>query len=347
MTEVLFRVDASPVMGVGHVMRCRALAESLVERDVEVMFLTASPADIVRALLANMGIKLQTLPDTVAAGSPEDAAYVAAFGCEHGIGAIVLDGYHFTTDYMTRVAQEKPLAVLDDMARLPALPCDLIINSAPHAFALPYRQLAPKAELALGPSFSLIRKDIRDQITRVQDLPSQRSSVLVTFGGSDPLALTEPVVRALLPALPASTQIDVLIGPAVPEARVLMTRLRGLEREERLHLHHAPSPVAPILARAGLAVTAGGGTVGELVALGVPTVTAVVVDNQEGAARAAENATIVDMRQPDGVMRLVQTAKKLWADAPARDAAAREGRAVIDGQGALRVADKVLRISSF
>ncbi|MCP1241726.1 UDP-2,4-diacetamido-2,4,6-trideoxy-beta-L-altropyranose hydrolase [Acetobacter lambici] len=344
MADVLFRVDASTVIGVGHVMRCKALAEALVERGVGAVFVVAHPAEVVHRLLHGTGFDVLVLPARVVAGSVEDAACVGAIARERAVRALVLDGYQFTPDYMVQLRASGPLAVLDDMATQPALPCDLIINSAPHAFDLPYATLTQGADTALGPAFSLIRKEIRDQIARGSVCLSQRSSVLVTFGGSDPLALTLPLVRGLLPVLPPQVVVDVLVGPAVAGVAQLMADLQALGAGARLRTYHAPPQLAPIMARAGLAITAGGGTVGELVALGVPVVVAVVVDNQEGAASAEGDNPAIDMRQPGSVTCLVHAAGRLWADAPARDAMARAGQAVVDGQGALRVADKVLQL---
>ena len=84
---------------------------------------------------------------------------------------------------------------------------------------------------------------------------------------------------------------------------------------------------------------------GELVALGVPMVVAVVVDNQEGAANVEGDRPVIDMRCPGSLAELVRVATDLWADAPMRDNLARAGQVAVDGLGALRVADKIIRLS--
>lgn len=343
MADVLFRVDASTTIGVGHVMRCKALAEALAERGMGAVFVAAHPAEVVHRLLQGTDFGVRVLPAGLGLGSMEEAQAVATLA--RAAHAVVLDGYQFGPDYMAWLKQHGPLAILDDMANLPRLPCDLLINSAPYAPDLPYARLAPGADTALGPTFSLIRKEIRDQIGRGEVCPSRRTSVLVTFGGSDPLGLTLPVVRALLPALPQQVMVDVLLGPAVADVAKVMADLQELGAGERLRLHHAPPMVAPVMARAGLAITAGGGTVGELVALGVPMVVAVVVDNQEGAANVEGDRPVIDMRCPGSLAELVRVATDLWADAPMRDNLARAGQVAVDGLGALRVADKIIRLS--
>ncbi len=100
-----------------------------------------------------------------------------------------------------------------------------------------------------------------------------------------------------------------------------------------------------MFAAAGLVVTAGGGTVGELVALGVPAVVAVVVNNQEGAAATCPYSC-VDARPLGAVDALLEQALRLWNDPLGRDALAADLRGLVDGQGALRVADMLLTLEA-
>ena len=81
------RCDAGPATGVGHLVRCVALAEELVGRGLGVVFLgDLGGLPFAQRQLADRGLPL--LPAPVA---PEDLADLAV---SLGLAAVVLDGYH-------------------------------------------------------------------------------------------------------------------------------------------------------------------------------------------------------------------------------------------------------------
>lgn len=339
MVCVLFRTDADQAMGMGHVMRCRAVAEAVLERGGRALFVSHQPPAGLAETLSAAGVEMHRL--AARPGSADDLRETLAVAAAQGATALVADGYHFTSDYLAGLDAALPLAVLDDMAMLDPLPGAVVVNASPGADRLPYGRIAPAARKLLGAAYALIRTDIRRWIGREAVPPSARRRVVVTFGGSDPLALTAPVARRLRAALPDDVGLDVVIGPATRDAAALAAELAPERAGDTVQV--APPSLAPLFAAAGLVVTAGGGTVGELVALGVPAVVAVVVDNQEGAAATCPYPCI-DARQPGAVDVLLEQVLRLWNDPPGRDAQAAGLRGLVDGQGALRVADVLLTL---
>src|SRR6266571_1454833 len=64
--RVGIRVDAGPVIGGGHVMRCLTLANALTERGAEVAFVTAAMPEALRRRIAAAGhglVERPALPD--------------------------------------------------------------------------------------------------------------------------------------------------------------------------------------------------------------------------------------------------------------------------------------------
>lgn len=108
----------------------------------------------------------------------------------------------------------------------------------------------------------------------------------------------------------------------------------------------APPAMGVLMRQSGLAVSAAGGTVGELAALGVPAVIAVVADNQvAGAAACGADGwcEAIDARgNPAAAVLLAEAATRLWHDPATRDAWAMRARAAVDPGGADRVAAALL-----
>ena len=81
------RCDAGPATGVGHLVRCVALAEELVGRGLGVVFLgDLGGLPFAQRQLADRGLPLLPAP-----AAPEDLADLAV---SLGLAAVVLDGYH-------------------------------------------------------------------------------------------------------------------------------------------------------------------------------------------------------------------------------------------------------------
>ena len=88
--QLLIRADGGASMGLGHVMRCLALAQAWQERGGQVTFLTTgSPSAFTERLQAE-GMEWKAQPHL--AGSQEDAAETAAVAGELAATCVVVDG---------------------------------------------------------------------------------------------------------------------------------------------------------------------------------------------------------------------------------------------------------------
>lgn len=332
---ILIRADASPSKGTGHVMRCLALAEALREQEAVPVFATREITPSLRERLLWDGFDHHDL-------TGDDPAALLELADRLGATALVVDSYWLDAGWRAAVRPGfRTVLALDDLADR-MLHADLVWNPAPGAASLPYATLAPGARLLAGEPYLLLRREIRQAATAPQAAVAARTRILLTFGGSDPAGLTVPVVKRLAPTLPPGVWLDVVAGgsnPALDCIRAACARF-----PDRVRLHVDSREMGELMGAAGLAVTAGGGTVAELAALAVPSLLAVVADNQAPAAADARTrgwAAVVDARgdRADAADAITAKALTLWVDLPARHELSRRIAAGgIDGQGATRVA---------
>lgn len=344
--QILIRADADAPMGTGHVMRCLALAEALAARGASVRFLCARLTGAVEARLRDAGFAVEAIP--AEPGSPADARAVCAALRAAAPAALVVDGYGFGGPWRRAVrAAAAVVLAFDDLATGGDLAADLVVNTGPAAEALPYGRAAPGARLLLGPAFFPMRRELAARLP-ADDAIADGQRLLVSFGGSDPRGLSAPFLVAACRRLGASmdtpVELDVVLGgsaPALDAVRAAGAAWPGVA------LHVDTRDMAGLMARARLAVAAAGGTLLELAAFRVPMVLAVVADNQEPGARAAERAgwgIVVDVRDgADGAERLAEAAAALWHDDRRRAAMTQAMRGAVDGRGAERLADALLR----
>ncbi len=167
----------------------------------------------------------------------------------------------------------------------------------------------------LRPQFRDIRMPFREEVRRV----------FVSTGGSDPYGMREILVDRIAGALPGAEI-------AIPQ---------GVDR------------MAAFMADCDLAVTAGGTTVYELCATGVPTILFTMADNQQSLARGLAEVipNAGDVRKGSDRIRtterIIGWLTHMTEDPAARRALSEKERSVTDGHGAERIAEEILALSGF
>src|SRR5690606_19457883 len=111
--KVLFRVDASSAMGIGHLMRCQALAQALMQQQIDILF-AVRQASLVIARNRNDWVGQVVL-------IPENTSQVDELDwLQNTIDLLaldfaVLDGYQFDSEYRARLkALVNKLVLFDD-----------------------------------------------------------------------------------------------------------------------------------------------------------------------------------------------------------------------------------------
>ncbi len=337
----LFRADASPRIGTGHVMRCLALAEELGSRGHRCHFLLGEATSAIERRLAAQGIAVTLLEQ-----SADDRMGKATRDLAAGIGAraIVVDGYHFDEGWRLGVRRSgRPvLSFLDDQA-VAARHADIVVNAAGDAAAIPQWQADGETFCLFGNDYVLLRREFRDALREPSLAITARPRLLVSFGGADAGGLSVPVAGLLGARLLPGTTIDVILGGSVAEGGKLARALAELGPSIRVH--RDPPHLGALMRDAGLAVSAAGGTLWELAALAVPTLAVIVSDNQApGAGRAAAVGwcRAVDARGEGAVEAIVAAAMRLWQDPALRQEMARKASGLVDGRGAERICDALL-----
>lgn len=340
MPRILIRADATAAMGTGHVMRCLALAQALMERGHGVLVASAALPAALAARLSDAGCALAALDDAA------DGTALTALAAGKDIAAGVIDGYHFDAAYRAAFKAAlgpRPVLAIDDgqWADAPAH-ADLILNPGGAVDADAYRRSNPDARLLPGPAYALLRAEFRRALATPLPPLAERRDILLTFGGTDPAGLTVPCVKRLAPALPPRCRLVVAVGGSNPRQDCIAAACARWP--DRVALHVESPDMAGLMRGAGLALSAAGGTLGELACMAVPTVLVVVADNQESSARqaAADGRVVMVDARGDGaplVGDLADATLALWADHARRQSLSQRIAGDVDAQGALRAAD--------
>ncbi|MFT6898245.1 MAG: UDP-2,4-diacetamido-2,4,6-trideoxy-beta-L-altropyranose hydrolase [Paraglaciecola sp.] len=292
---IVFRVDASPIIGLGHLMRCLALSQGLGENDVEVVFVVnettlaycCSRHDWFGEVMV---IPQMTMVDECNWLNKKCAALQADW--------LILDGYSFDYEYRRNVSNiSASLAIFDDgnlcSVAKPDPRVQLVINWATQAEQLPYREVVPNASLCVGDNFRVLRQEF----LKKNNTPwLQRRGLLLMFGGSDPFDLTLPLLTLFCQSA-VRMPIIVVTGAAYQHTRALQVVISNSELSIT-HLHDCQN-MAQVLGNARLVISAAGASQYELLSCATPCILTVVAENQRFASEKAAKQGWCTVKQYD------------------------------------------------
>ena len=100
---LVIRADASTQMGVGHIMRCLALAQTWQDAGGEVLFVLVSSVPTLESRLKAEGLEVVHLASV--AGSADEVRQTLALANNRGAAWVVADGYQFGAQYQRAIKQ--------------------------------------------------------------------------------------------------------------------------------------------------------------------------------------------------------------------------------------------------
>jgi UDP-2,4-diacetamido-2,4,6-trideoxy-beta-L-altropyranose hydrolase len=365
VTHILFRCDASLSIGSGHVMRCRTLARELQRRGATATFLCRrQPGDLIS--LVEQEFPVLALPEQLLAaceGLEGRELYGAWLGCSQDVDAtqclevlgqagitsaswLVADHYGLDARWEAQLlaglaSGDAPpkLLVIDDLADRPHQ-ADLLLDQNFFGGDTEQRYqglVPPQCCQLLGPHYALLGPEY----ARLHSLVPPRTElrrVLVFFGGGDPANLTGRALEALLDPALAHLAVDVVLGRHSPHGQ---TVAELVARRPDTTLHAALPTLAGLIARADLAIGAGGTTTWERACLGLPSLVVVIAANQRPTAQSLGEAGYLHLLG-DWVSVTVEQIRSVLL-ARIHNPFARESNCVLtDGWGASRLAMAML-----
>lgn len=337
---ILIRADGNAKIGAGHLMRCLTIADELrkLVDSREILFVCA---DLQCAELAlKRGYDAFILWSDPCDMEAELSAWPRIPVKNKGTSVIIVDSYFATKRYLQALREYGSVTLLDDMGER-CFPVDRIINYNAFVDAGQYEELYKDSdtELILGSAYVPIRPQFFRKIYRIRE---RAEDILITTGGGD----IDNIAGRILKSIQEKETGEILnchmvIGSFNPH----FERMKALEEQSaNLHIYHDVQNMAELMGRCDLAVTAGGSTVYELAAMGVPFICFSYAENQEKMTEYLHRENIAFSagayhRDPEAVLeKIVEQTTGLVRDRNKRIECYLTERKLIDGLGAERLA---------
>ena len=368
---ILIRADANEKVGTGHMMRCLAIARAVRQRGQQVCFITAD--DRGTPLLKDKGQDYRVLHSdfrNMEAELPELVRIVA----EYKPDFLLADSYHITSRYLREIRQTVPVGILDDMVRTD-LSADLLINYNIFADASLYGTAAGRTgeasvgsqprmgeageasagcqlgvgeagEAGVGYLLGTDSVPLRSEFEGIEYFVREKAeTVLVTTGGSDPYNLAGQLLKKAL-SDPRTAALRYLVVSGA--YNVHQPELRAIESAHaNVRICCNVSNMSGLMQESDIAVSAGGSTMYELSAVGVPVICFSFVDNQERIVKGFADKKLACfggdyLRQGEAMLdQVVSHMGSLAEDFALRRSLSERLRKVVDGRGAMRIAERL------
>ncbi|HJJ41828.1 MAG TPA: UDP-2,4-diacetamido-2,4,6-trideoxy-beta-L-altropyranose hydrolase [Methanocorpusculum sp.] len=338
---IAIRADGNSEIATGHIMRCLAIASALKEKGHDCIFITADEDS--EKLLSNSGFKIVNL-HSIWNRLDSEISKITDAVTEYNIDKLIVDTYYVTEEYL-RAAEDKCRVYYIDDLNLFRYPVSAVINYNVYARSIPYSEVYADTDtkLFLGPAYAPLRSEFKDII------PSFRREVkriLITAGGVDTYNAAGLILnRVLADDFFEGIEFHVAAG----RLNHHISELEDIaERYPSAVIHKNAEKMSELMTGCDAAVTAGGTTLYELCACGVPSVCFSWADNQLAAVKAfSESGLMIGAGDIRGdcegcVLRIADGLKRYCGDYYLRCSDGRKLKEVADGCGADRICEMIL-----
>jgi UDP-2,4-diacetamido-2,4,6-trideoxy-beta-L-altropyranose hydrolase len=347
--RVAIRVDAGPLIGGGHAMRCLALANALATRGAQTHFVTAQmprgfeeriivAGHSIARIASSTEIDGRRATDWHWPPLSEAVQLSDARDTEAASGAVdwlVVDHYLLGRPWHSRARSfATNVLAIDDLANRD-YDCDLLVDQTLGRSEADYIALVPvDAKVLVGSAYALLRPEFRAERERAlkyrrEPKPVQR--ILVSMGTTDPQGVSAEVVRRVIPEAPGAS-IDVVLGPQAE----ITAGVAELAREyPNVSLALNSQHMAELMRKSDLAIGASGSMNWERACLGLPALLLVLAENQRpGAAALTRAGAAISIDDPEDLPRIL---RELLPDPDRLARMSAAAFAITDGLGCDRV----------
>ncbi|KAA0991312.1 UDP-2,4-diacetamido-2,4,6-trideoxy-beta-L-altropyranose hydrolase [Dyadobacter aurulentus] len=263
-SKLYIRTDGSSSIGLGHLVRCIALARML-SNDFEIFFACKQIPDSIAGEIETDGyhlIRLKNDDDLTSILSPTDL--------------VVIDSYELESDYQKSIKLIGcGLICIDDLHEKTTY-ADLILNHTPGVSPSEYSAQS-YTQYALGPKYALIRPAFLN-LAKKGRAHIKNESVLICFGGSDSRNLTKLALEVVL-GTKRFKKIFVVTGAAYAH-HDSVNKIPGAEQHVFHYRNISAEDMAQCMSEVDLCIVPSSGILTEALTSGAKIISGMYVENQ-------------------------------------------------------------------
>lgn len=286
--KVYFRADGNSKLGWGHIYRSLAVAD-MIRGEFDCHFIIKNP-------LPSLVIEIEKYCKSIILpplyrNNLEEAIYLTKDVVVAG-DIIVLDGYHFTTEYQNVfIENQNRIISIDDVHNCHFV-SDVVINHAPNVKISNY-DLATGSRLCSGISFAMLRKPFFECLRNSKVV---ERTIFICFGGTDQYNLTYKLLLQLKQRQNnlKLNRVNVVVNPINEKFDdILQLSVENSTLDIQLYSDLNALEMRKIMYSSEVGVVSASGILQEALACNLPVVTGFYVENQVEVYRGFESMNVV------------------------------------------------------
>jgi len=266
----LIRVDASPQIGAGHLMRMLALGQLLLDSGNEVHFATIPYYPSILTYLEKEPFHLHYLPQPSQWKQEKDLDALLSLMVSVNPSWVILDGYQFSTDYEQAIKKKGVrLLKVDDLSTQHCV-ADILLDQN-HGAEQMESSMAPYTKKLAGLKYVLLRREFRTAQIETKSISEQGPfHILVSLGGGSEISdlLNLKIIQAFSELKDWNGSATVVIGKMGQQSRPLIELTKQASWPIQITAH--VENMAYEMVKSDLAIVSGGSTMWELLYMKVP-----------------------------------------------------------------------------
>lgn len=256
-----FLVNATYELGIGNVVRCLNLAKVLFKnKHTQKIYFFSKNFEYTNNLINNNNFELRTIPDN----THELTNYVKKLISKLEINILIIDIPELKDYIIQSLYNPKLVIIILDTSN------EDFVNRSDIIFNIqPYLKITKKNEnqvyqgikyWIINPKLTEINLDFR--------ISKEVNNILITFGATDPFNLTKKTCLVLEKKMP-TYNFNIIIGPKFKEKKFYK---QLCEIIKNFNYIENPDNFYELMVKSDISFSAGGGTLFELMYIGVPTI---------------------------------------------------------------------------
>jgi len=262
--KILFRVDGGLKIGLGHLVRCIALAQMLLDQ-YQISFICKEVPTAIESKIRDLGYHfLKVENEEQFLNQLESNAIV------------IMDHYGLNSNYQKTIKDLGCKLVSIDDLNDKVFYADLIINHAPNVDKSTYR-VQHYTKFALGIEYALLRPTFLSKAKEQRKIEEVKT-IFICFGGADPRNLTIEILKVACRL--NELHIIVVTGNSYRYINELSKMVS--KHEQVSHYHNIDEiEMARLMGFSDIAIVPASGILFEALASGCIVITSYYVDNQK------------------------------------------------------------------
>jgi len=324
---IIAEVNATATLG--HGMRSLAIAAAMQDfTSSQVLFLSEFN-EIISSIAKRYGVSYCTLPDL---NWHPDSAEAANLITAKKPDVVIVDSLNLSQSWVAAVKESGADVISIGYDGMPAMGADglVIPDICP-------KEIQTDCPSICGVEYAPLGPDYWQQNERAKSTSFER--ILITTGGEDEIRICEKALIALEDVFASTLQIRIVIGSFFDNVEPI-SKLAD-DSHHHVELIDAPSGLAELLSWSDFTISGGGGTLLERACLGVSGIAVAIIPAQRPlVSYLGKRGAVIGIEFIGaGLTEALKNALAQLAATPSLiNNMSRSGQAIIDGQGARRIA---------